>query len=89
MAEYHVAASPLTDRIYAGRVNKAKTEWVSKSDVTDEAIEAVREHLYLKAVGNAEKRYGYEWTRIDGGKVRLVLAIIPSKKDKTDSEGVN
>lgn len=43
MSEYHVGCGILG--IYAGRLNKSKTLWLNKSDVTDEAISAVA--LYL------------------------------------------
>ena len=43
MSEYHVGCGILG--IYAGRLNKSKTLWLNKSDVTDEATSAVA--LYL------------------------------------------
>lgn len=39
MAEYHVGNG--LAGIYAGTLNKSKTMWQNKSDVTDEAIAAV------------------------------------------------
>lgn len=43
MAEYHVGCG--ITGIYAGTLNKTKTMWVNKSDVTDEAIGAVAQFL--------------------------------------------
>lgn len=43
MAEYHVGCG--WSGIFAGRLNKNGDEWVSKSDVTTEAIHAVMLHL--------------------------------------------
>lgn len=36
MAEYHIGLGAFA--IYAGRLNKDKTMWLDKSDVTEEAI---------------------------------------------------
>lgn len=43
MAEYHVGCGAL--EIYAGRLNKNKTMWIEKNEVTDEAISAVAQYL--------------------------------------------
>lgn len=45
MTNYHVACSPITHRIYAGRVDKSGQNWASKSDVTGAACGAVIEHV--------------------------------------------
>ncbi len=41
MTNYHVACSPLSNRIYAGRVDKRGQTWASKSDVTGAASSAL------------------------------------------------
>jgi len=41
--EYHVGCGMF--RIYAGTLNKDKTMWRNKTDVTDEACEAVAQFL--------------------------------------------
>lgn len=71
MAEYHVECSPLSNRIYAGKVKANGKEWDSKSDVTDETLEAVRDHLY-ELLKRGESN-GYEWTLKAGGKVVLMV----------------
>jgi hypothetical protein len=43
MAEYHIGCGAFG--IYAGRLNKDKTMWLQKSDVTDEAISSVAQFL--------------------------------------------
>lgn len=43
MAEYHVGCG--ITGIFAGTINKTSTMWVNKSDVTDEAINAVAQFL--------------------------------------------
>lgn len=43
MAEYHVGCGLCG--IYAGTINKNKTTWINKTDVTDEAVSAVAQWL--------------------------------------------
>jgi len=46
MGKLHVALSPLTNNIYCGSVSKDGTTWLSnKTDVTNEAICAVVDHI--------------------------------------------
>lgn len=45
MANYHVGTSPITNTIYAGRIDKRGQTWASKSDVTGPACGAVAEHV--------------------------------------------
>ena len=75
MAEYHVGCSEIAGTIYAGTVKKNGKEWLNKSDVTDEAVGAVRDHLTNKAFLEKSDFYGYEWTRKDGKKVVLSVSI--------------
>lgn len=46
MVEYHVGCGLCG--IYAGTLCKDKTRWNNKSDVTEEAIDAVAEYLMMK-----------------------------------------
>lgn len=48
---YAVVASPLTGRIFAGPLSKDGTTLVRKADVTDQAINAVANHV-LNAYGD-------------------------------------
>ncbi len=43
MSEYHVGCGVFG--IYAGILNKNKTMWKNKSDVTNEALDAVAQYL--------------------------------------------
>ncbi len=43
MSEYHVGCGAFG--IYAGRINKKGDKWLSKSNVTDEAVNAVAQYL--------------------------------------------
>ena len=45
MSEFKVGCSPLTSRIYAGKVLKSGTWEVNKKDVTDSAVGAVAQYL--------------------------------------------
>lgn len=82
MAEYHVGCGAFG--IYAGRLNKSKTEWVGeKSEVTDEAIVAVRDNMIQELLGGLDcskaTSSGWEWTLKDGRIVELRVTI----KDNT------
>ena len=44
MSDFKVGCSPITSKIYAGKVGKNST-WVVKHDVTDTAVLAVAQHL--------------------------------------------
>lgn len=79
MAEYHVSAGVFG--IYAGTLMPKKDGkpqmWRNKSDVTDEAICAVRDYMYSECLNEkaGKIRGGYEWTRKDGKKVLLMVEI--------------
>ena len=73
MAEYHVSAGAFG--IYAGRINKKGDKWLEKSDVTDEALCAVRDYLVDKLQENKKTEGGYEWNRKDGKIVELIVKI--------------
>lgn len=73
MAEYHVYAGLFG--IYAGKTNKDNTEWLGKSEVTDEALCAVRDYLYDQAINENKTTCGYEWDRKDGKIVELIVRI--------------
>lgn len=45
MSEFKVGCSPLTSRLYAGKVLKDGTWGKGKQDVTDSAVGAVAQHL--------------------------------------------
>lgn len=69
MAEYHVGCGAFG--IYAGTLEpKNKSLWRNKSDVTEEAIEAVRDHMVMELLGGliALKRH-----QVDGcGNSKMV-----------------
>ena len=79
MAEYHVAAGVFG--IYAGTLMPKKDGkpqmWRNKSDVTDEAICAVRDYMVNECLNEkaGNVRGGFEWTRKDGKRVLLTVEI--------------
>lgn len=84
MAEYHVGAGVFG--IYAGTLNKAKTMWQNKTECTDEAINAVRDHMIDELLGGLQcakaKRSGYEWTLKDGRIVKLLVEITEAEDER-------
>ena len=85
MAEYHVGCGAFA--IYAGTLNsKNKKIWQNKSQVTDEAIEAVRDYIVESELGGLDsekKSGGYAWTLKDGRTVELRVTI--KEKEEKDN----
>ena len=77
MATYHVNFNPAVKAIFAGTVNKKGNKWVNKSDVTDEALVAVRELLLdLKAAQkDSPELVGYQWKTTDGQVITINLTV--------------
>lgn len=78
MAEYHVGCGVFG--IYAGTLKpKHPDEWQNKTDVTDEAIAAVRDHMVWDLLGGFDcpnaTSSGWEWTLKDGRIVELRITI--------------
>ena len=78
MAEYHVGCGAFS--IYAGTLNKKnKNLWQSKTECTDEAINAVRDYMVHELLGGFDCKKattsGYEWTLKDGRIVNLMIEI--------------
>lgn len=84
MAEYHVGNSPITNTIYAGTLNKAGTMWRNKSDVTEEALACVRDHLFQLANDEGKPEFGYEWDLKDGRCVQLLVKILPKEDSNAE-----
>lgn len=83
MAEYHVGCG-LT-AIYAGTINKDKTLWKSRTDCTEEAIEAVRDYLVRECLGGFDCKKkttgGYTWGLVDGRELELRVTIWDPKQE--------
>lgn len=80
MAEYHVSAGVFG--IYAGTLMPKKDGkpqiWRNKSDVTEEAIAAVRDYMVTECLDekSGKMQGGYEWDRKDGKKVVLLVKVM-------------
>lgn len=78
--EYHVGAGIFG--IYAGTIMPEKEEkprmWRNKSEVTDEAINAVRDYMLDNCIKEKEGKTegGYKWTRKDGKTVALMIKVV-------------
>lgn len=70
MSDYHVGCG--IAGIYAGTMKKNGYEWINKSDVTDEAISAVAQHMFYK-IPKGENRFGYKFKMFDGSKIKLIV----------------
>lgn len=79
MPDYHVGAGLFG--IYAGTLMPEKEGkpqmWRNKTDVTDEAINAVRDYMMDECIDekNNKLQGGYEWKRKDGKKISLIVKI--------------
>ena len=78
MAEYHVGCGAFG--IYAGTLEpKNKTMWRNKSNVTEEAIESVRDYMVMELLGGFDcqktSSSGWSWTLKDGRNVELRVTI--------------
>lgn len=78
MTEYHVGCGAFG--IYAGTLNsKNKNLWQSKTECTDEAIDAVRDYMVQELLGGLDcslaNSSSYFWTLQDGRKVELRITI--------------
>ena len=78
MAEYHVGCGAFG--INAGTLNsKNKNLWQNKSEVTDEALGAVRDYMVMELLGGIgctkATSSGYEWTLKDGRTVEIRVTI--------------
>jgi len=81
----NLGVSPITNTIYAGRSKPSKfnsnvKEWVGKkTDVTEEAIKAVFQHMY-----NAAEETGFYAIQIDGYGV-MSFERKPKANESTES----
>jgi hypothetical protein len=72
MAEYHVGCG--IAGIYAGVLKKNSDEWLHKSLVTKEVIDAVIGHMYFK-IPDGERDFAYVGRMRGGEYVRLKIEI--------------
>lgn len=70
--KYHVANG--LAGIYAGTLRADGESWKRKSEVTEEAIAAVRDYMIEHRITS------YEWKRKAGGTVRLMIEVEEESK---------
>ena len=82
MATYHVNYNPAVGKIFAGTVNKKGDKWVNKTDVTEETLLAVREHLLdvMKHQEDNPDIVGYRWETTDNKTITLQIQIADKKE---------
>lgn len=79
---YHVGCNPDNGMIYAGTTNKKMDKWTNKSEVTEEALAAVRDHLFAIACKEQVKELGYHWDAEDGSMI--ILKVVSMSKEEAD-----
>ena len=72
MAEYHVGCG--FAGIYAGTLKKNGKEWLHNSNVTDEAILSVIQHMYFQ-LEEGETSMAYAVKMNDGKYVRMKIEV--------------
>ena len=82
--KYHVGCG--IAGIYAGTLAPDKESWKDKSEVTDEALEAVRDYMVMNLKSSGEKTGGYQWKLKNGGNVELRVVINDPTPDTQNKE---
>ena len=72
MNGYHVGCG--LAGIYAGTLNPKGDSWRNKSNVTNEAINAVVNYMYMQ-IPNGENCFAYGFKMRDGKYVRLKIEV--------------
>ena len=73
MPEYHIACG--LEYIYAGKLNRNKTDWTDKSEVTQEAYAAVFQHIKEEMEAHKELGRTYKFNFRDGVVVEVKCKI--------------
>lgn len=84
MSEYHVSCG--LQYIYAGKLNKAKTDWTEKSEVTQEAYAAVFQHIKEDMETHKELGRTYKFNFRGDVVLEVKATIMKPKKVINDAE---
>lgn len=84
MAEYHVGCGAFG--IYAGTLNKQKTMWQNKSDVTEEARQAVIMYEKDRLEINKRVQETVKYTFKDGDELTVTYKLKKAKMDAGQEE---
>lgn len=84
MAEYHVGCGAFG--IYAGTLNKQKTMWQNKSDVTEEARQAVIQYEKDRLEINKRVQETVKYTFKNGDVLTVTYKLKKAKMDAGQEE---
>ena len=79
MAEYHVGCGVFG--IYAGTLNKKKTMWQNKSDVTDECFGSVAQYVKQEMQVDKKQKRTDEFTFRDA-TLRVTYELLEDEKNE-------
>ena len=86
MAEYHVGCG-MFGNIYAGTMAPPRKDglqmWCNKSDVTQEAVEAVMGHFITEMERDDKTKLEKVWGVIGNKKLKVTFEISTDKEDNT------
>lgn len=87
MAEYHVGCG-LFGNIYAGTMAPPRKDglqmWRNKSNVTQEAIEAVMGHFITEMENDSKSKIEKTWGVIGNKKLKVTFEISAGKEESND-----
>ena len=86
MATYHVQTNPKSNIIYAGTINKKGDKWLTQTDVTNECLEAVRDHFLWVARKEETNEIGYHWEYSNGSSIFLKIVIEEKPETKIEEK---
>lgn len=84
MAEYHVGCGAFG--IYAGTLNKHKTMWQNKSDVTEEARQAVIQYEKIRLESQGSLGETAKYTFKNGDVLTVTYKLKKAKMDAGQEE---
>lgn len=80
LTELEIHASPITNTIYAGKMNKSKNEWLTeREDVTDKVHAAVVEWFSNEIIVRKNKDANFGYYLKDGRALKVTAEIIDIK----------
>jgi len=72
MSKIRLGCSSITNEIHAGKLNKSETQWIGQPhNVTDEALRAVMQHVYQKAINNKNEYEEYAILNYNGYEIKI------------------
>lgn len=88
MAEYHVGCGMFSGNIYAGTMAQPRKDglqmWRNKSDVTQEAIEAVMTHFITEMERDDKNKVQKAWGVRGGKTLKVTFELFADKEGDND-----